>query len=144
MTKEDKIASFLSDTDNILNEFYYGKTFFKSPVFGKEIYSLGNLMEAGPPVSREEVDREFAFYVVEKKMFESQSSGQWMNALISKYSLKRFADIGGKYEIYSSRSIPDQYVDIKEANGRFDKKYANLKKIFYHHHVGVASTWGFY
>lgn len=144
MTKEDKIASFLSDTDNILNEFYYGKTFFKSPAFGKEIYSLINVTEGGTPVSREEVDREFAFYVVEKKMFESPSAGPFMNSLISKYHLKKFSDIGGKYEIYSSQPIPYQVVDIREANMQFDRKYAHLESLFYHHHVGVASTWGFY
>ncbi len=144
MKKEDKIASFLSETDNIFNEFYYGKTFFKSPVFGKEIYSLANLREAGPPVSPDEVDREFAFYVIEKSFFSDQTQREFMNGLISKYRLKRIADVGGKFEVYSSRSIPFQYIDVKEANMLFDKKYANLKKLFYHHHVGVASTWGFY
>ncbi len=144
MKKEDKIASFLSNTDNILNEFYYGKTFFKSPVFGKEIYSLANVREATSPVTPEEVDREFAFYVIEKGFFKDRGQSEFMNGLISKYRLKKIADIGAKFEIYSSRSVPFQYIDIQEANRLFDKKYANLKNLFYHHHVGVASTWGFY
>ncbi|MFA5149217.1 MAG: hypothetical protein WC491_08855, partial [Candidatus Omnitrophota bacterium] len=54
MKPEDKIASLLAGTQNVLNEYYYGKNFFKSPVFGKYIYDLRNLTEpesASNPVS---------------------------------------------------------------------------------------------
>lgn len=46
--------------------------------------------------------------------------------------------------VYSSRPLAYEGIEINDANGKFDRKYANIKKLFYNRHVGVASTWGFY
>lgn len=152
MSREDKIASLLSDTQNILNEYYYGKNFFKSPVFGKYIYDLRNLttpFSPSNPVTSEEADTEFAFYVVSAGSYANDNDyAGFVNKAIKKYSLKKVADVTeGRVvfaSIYSSMPLPYEKVETKEANRAFDKKYANLKKLFYNHHVGVASTWGFY
>lgn len=152
MARDDKIASLLSQTDNILNEYYYGKTFFKSPVFGKEIYDYKNLTEpqsANNPVSPNEVDREFPFYVIDNAAYKNDKNyAKFVDRLIKKYSLKKAADVADGSiicaSVYSSRPIGSTRLNSEEANIKFDKKYANLKNLFYHHHVGVASTWGYY
>lgn len=152
MTREDRIASLLSEPDNILNEYYYGKTFFKSPVFGKEIYDYRNLscpQSADNPVLPDEIDREFPFYVVSEKFYKNDKAySEFINALMKRYPLKKVADVmqGNVIyaSVYSSRPVGYTKVEIDETNREFDKKYANLKNLFYNHHVGVASTWGYY
>ncbi|MFH0772370.1 MAG: hypothetical protein V1933_07105 [Candidatus Omnitrophota bacterium] len=152
MSKDDKIASLLSERENILNEYYYGKGFFKSPVFGKGIYDYKNLTEPespSNPVSPSEIDGEFGFYVVSCKLrAENQRYSDFIDSLVKKYSLNKVADIaqsGIVYaSVYSSRPIEHIELDIEKANAAFDKKYANLKNIFYNRHVGMASTWGYY
>lgn len=152
MTNDDKIASLLDQTENILNEYYYGKTFFKSPVFGKEIYDYRNLtqpLSSGNPVSPEEVDREFPFYVVSSEFYKKDRAySKFVDALVKEYSLRKIADVANGNviyaSIYSSRPIKYIRLDIEEANKKFNQKYANLDNLFYHHHVGVASTWGYY
>jgi hypothetical protein len=152
MAGEDKIASLLSETDNILNEYYYGKTFFKSPVFGKEIYDYRNLtrpQSSDNPVSPDEVNTEFPFYVVSEKFYKNDEMySSFVDALIKRYLLKKVADVtrgGAVYaSVYSSRPIRYTKLDTEDANVKFDKKYANLRNLFYNRHVGVASTWGYY
>lgn len=152
MTADDKIASLLSQTDNILNEYYYGKTFFKSPVFGKEIYDHRNLSQPQSPdnpVAAPEVNREFAFYVISIQAYnDDREYAGFFDGLTRKYSLKKVADIARGNAIYtsvySSRSIAYVRLDVDKAALEFDRKYANIRKLFYHHHVGLASTWGYY
>lgn len=152
MTRDDKIASLLSQTDNILNEYYYGKTFFKSPVFGKEIYDYKNLSQPQSrdnPVAPPEVNREFAFYVISVQAYDDDREyASFFGGLIRKYSLRKVADITRDNSIYasvySSRPIAYVKLDADKAALEFDRKYANIRKLFYHHHVGVASTWGYY
>lgn len=152
MTGDDKIASLLSQTDNILNEYYYGKTFFKSPVFGKEIYDYKNLsrpQSPDNPVAPSEVNREFAFYVISSQAYSDDIGyAAFFDGLIRKYSLGKVADIaqdGAIYtSVYSSRPIAYIKLDADKAALEFDRKYANIRKLFYHHHVGLASTWGYY
>ena len=152
MTRDDKIASLLSQTDNILNEYYYGKTFFKSPVFGKEIYDYKNLSQPQSrdnPVEPPEVNREFAFYVISDEAYDNDREyASFFDSIIRKYSLRKVADIARDNAIYasvySSRPIAYVRLDADKAAIEFDRKYANIGKLFYHHHVGVASTWGYY
>ncbi len=152
MTRDDKIASLLSQTDNILNEYYYGKTFFKSPVFGKEIYDYKNLsrpQSPDNPVAPSEVNREFSFYVISSQAYSDDIGyAAFFDGLIRKYSLGKVADIaqdGVIYtSVYSSRPVAYVKLDADKAALEFDRKYANIRKLFYHHHVGLASTWGYY
>ncbi len=152
MTRDDKIASLLSQTDNILNEYYYGKTFFKSPVFGKEIYDYKNLSQPQSPdnpVAPQEVNREFAFYVISSQAYnDDREYASFFDGLIRKYSLRKVADIARGdtiyTSVYSSRPIAYVKLDADKAVLEFDRKYADIRKIFYHHHVGLASTWGYY
>ena len=152
MGPEDKIASLLSDRQNILNEYYYGKTFFKSPVFGKQIYDYRNLAEPespANPVSVKERDTEFPFYVVLSEGYKKDKGYKaFVDGLIKRYSLKKVADICDRdmvyVSVYSSRPIRYEKLQVKDANRRFDEKYARIKTLFYNRHVGVASTWGFY
>ncbi|MDD5270400.1 MAG: hypothetical protein PHE80_04340 [Candidatus Omnitrophica bacterium] len=152
MEKDDKIASLLDQKENILNEYYYGKNFFKSPVFGKYIYDMRNISEPpspSNPVAEGETDMEFPFYVVSASCYKKDAGyALFVDNLVKKYSLKRSADIvsGGTVyaSVYSSRPLVYESIEVKDANGRFDRKYANIKHLFYNRHVGVASTWGFY
>ncbi len=152
MSKDDKIASLLDQRENILNEYYYGKNFFKSPVFGKYIYDMRNISEppsSTNPVAEGEADMEFPFYVVSASCYKKDAGyASFVDRLAKKYSLKKVADIasGGTVyaSVYSSRPLQYERLEAENANGKFDRKYANLKKLFYNRHVGVASTWGFY
>ncbi|HRZ67845.1 MAG TPA: hypothetical protein P5521_06895, partial [Candidatus Omnitrophota bacterium] len=152
MEKDDKIASLLDQKENILNEYYYGKNFFKSPVFGKYIYDMRNISEPpspSNPVAEGETDMEFPFYVVSASCYKKDAGyALFVDNLVKKYSLKRSADIvsGGTVyaSVYSSRPLAYERIEVQDANGRFDGKYANIKNLFYNRHVGVASTWGFY
>ena len=152
MSEDDKIASFLDQRENILNEYYYGKNFFKSPVFGKYIYDMRNISEPpspSNPVAEGETEMEFPFYVVSASCYKKDAGyALFVDKLVRKYSLRPVADIasGGTVyvTVYSSRPLQYERLEAENANGKFDGKYANLKKLFYNRHVGVASTWGFY
>lgn len=152
MRPEDKIVSLLDEKENILNEYYYGKNFFKSPVFGKYIYDEKNLTQpesSSNPVSDSERKSDFAFYVVSAVSYaKNKDYASFVDTEVKRRSLKRAAGIssGGKDYIYifSTRPIGYQALDIDAACAAFDRKYANIRKLFYNHHVGVASTWGFY
>ena len=152
MKPEDKIASLLNGPQNILNEYYYGKNFFKSPVFGKYIYDLRNLTEPespSNPVSAEERKADFAFYVVSKSSYSTDESyAAFVDSSVKSRSLNKVADLtaGGitHISIYSARPISYEKVDIARACAEFDRKYAHIKNLFANHHVGVASTWGYY
>ncbi len=152
MRPEDKIASLLEDKQNILNEYYYGKNFFKSPVFGKYIYDLRNL--TGPespsnPVSAVERKADLAFYVISDSSYsKNKDYAAFVNSSIKGHSLNKVADLtaGGitYISIYSARPIGYEKIDIARACAGFDRKYAHIKTLFANRHVGVASTWGYY
>ncbi len=152
MGADDKIASLLDEKQNILNEYYYGKNFFKSPVYGKYIYDMRNITEpfsSSNPVERGELPGIFAFYVVSAARYGSDSGYRtFVDDRIRSCSLVKAADVadGGTVylRIYSRGDTGYERVEVREANRSFDHKYANLRKLFYNRHVGVASTWGFY
>jgi len=152
MEPEDRIASLLGEKQNILNEYYYGKNFFKSPVFGKYIYDFRNLTEPespSNPVSAGEKKGDFAFYVVSySRYLKDGRYAVFVNSEIKRESLKKIAEIFSGEEvyvlIYSARPIKFEKIDTRRGCVEFDKKYANIKRLFTNHHVGVASTWGFY
>ncbi|MFA5148833.1 MAG: hypothetical protein WC491_06895 [Candidatus Omnitrophota bacterium] len=152
MKPEDRIASLLAGTQNILNEYYYGKNFFKSPVFGKYVYDLRNLTEpesASNPVSAAERKADLAFYVVSCSSYSTDKAyASFVDSSVKAHSLNKVADItagGVTYiSVYSARPIKYEKVDIAQACAGFDRKYANIKTLFANRHVGVASTWGYY
>lgn len=152
MSAGDKIASLLDEKQNILNEYYYGKNFFKSPVYGKYIYDMRNITEPfspSNPVERGEIPGTFAFYVISPYLYASDGGYRaFVDNEIRAHSLKKAADIAdGKTVylwIYSSGKPGYERVEVSEANRLFDSEYANLKNLFYNRHVGVSSTWGFY
>lgn len=152
MYPDDKIASLLEQKENILNEYYYGKNFFKSPVFGKYIYDLRNITEPespSNPVTPEERKTDFAFYVVSGMEYsKNKDYAEFVDSAVKINSLRKVADLssaGVDYiSIYSARPIRYENIDIGIASREFDRKYANIRKLFTNHHVGVASTWGFY
>jgi|GEM_PF-1964744 hypothetical protein len=152
MAADDKIASLIDEKQNILNEYYYGKNFFKSPVYGKYIYDMRNITEPfspSNPVERGEIPGTFAFYVISPARYASDANYRaFVDKEIRLHSLEKVADVAdGKTVylwVYSSRKLGYERVEVPEADRLFDGKYANLKNLFCNRHVGVASTWGFY
>jgi hypothetical protein len=97
MKPEDKIASLLDQEQNIFNEYYYGKNFFKSPVFGKYIYDLRNLTEPespSNPVTDQERNADFAFYIVSVKEYsKNKDYAAFVDSTVKAHSLKKVAGL---------------------------------------------------
>lgn len=149
MSAEDKIAAFVPITWNIMNEYYMGKTFFKSPVFGKQIFCYENFANPGTNIVRDDIQKEFPYYVIDVTWYEKDPAyKKFVDDQAARFSLVKQVQVmdQGKevYFILTSRPGPSQVLEASEGSKLFDEKYANLSKIYFHRHVGLASIWGNY
>jgi hypothetical protein len=143
LAPQEKILSMMPVAVNILGEYYFGRTYFRSPIFGKEIYTLQDTQSP-----RDTSMPRFAHAIV--RLTTPQELSEVLSPLSpffdrGLYETGRVQVAEGDYWVVLStkkRLEPPLILTIEEAGKLFDSTFANLRDLFQHHHVGLASIWG--